>query len=53
MRWIPTAPIRALPTTVLCGFLDGDGRARGRFVGVAISAERCWSLTTWATSSGA
>ena len=42
-----------MPVDVLTGFLDADGQALGRPVGVAsTSAARCWSPTTSATSSG-
>ena len=42
------------PIDVLTGFLNADGDAYGRPVGVAIDgAARCWSPTTSATRSGA
>ncbi len=42
------------PVDVLTGFVDAEGKAYGRPVGVAIDrAARCWWPTTWATSSGA
>ena len=43
-----------MPIDVLTGFVDGEGEAKGRPVGVAVDKQgrRCSSPTTSATSSG-